>query len=231
MALHSGQQAQQGTWLLKAGGVATVLATAVGFVADVDSLLGFSRILLSAAAAVVGLGALGAGLVLYVRQWGSPLGWAATKGMLWAAAGLLLCTISAIALMPELATQGSNMPANAAPLSLTAGGLQAKANLDPGAGQADFVLREGPVLDRAEDNYGNPVRTLFVQVASATSQACGTAKGWTQTIEPVQDQLICVKTDQARYVVIEILSATKSMIAFRRLHVQPLPGESMEPLE
>jgi hypothetical protein len=197
-----------GTWFM---GIATV----VGLIADLPAVFGFPETVFAVIGLLVGVTVTGLGCVLFGREWNRPLRWQATKAAATISAGTALCAVSLVGLVPEL-IDGLGRGSATVPITLRYYG---EFDLDPDAiGSEPDVRLYGEALETP--NGGSSV---FVRATKPTTAACSSARGWAEQIKPVQDLLICVKTDTDRFVVIEILSYTGNTVTFRIVAESPSP--------
>lgn len=222
------------SWLLavKAGSWAMGVTAAVGLVADVKSLIGIPRAAPAVFALSVGALITALGSMLYGREWNKPLRWHATKAVGIVVAGVALVSASVVNLLPDTTggAQRKSGPQDAAePLGGTPKTLREGyvVNLDPSelGGSPDVLMgfAVGGMELRAPEQDGVIVGSLFASVSQPSASACADATGWTDRIKPFAGDLICVKTDLDRYVVLEVLSATTTLVTYKIVYESAAP--------
>jgi hypothetical protein len=198
--------------------LAGILAV-VSLVADIDQLIGIPRVALGLFPLAAGFAITIFGTALFAREWNKPLRWQATKAAAVAAAGTALVSVSVVGLVPALVTRGDGYTDRpGVPTTLSYYG---KADLDPEiAGSSPDVHLYGndPLTFLAVSG------TVFARVSSPSSAGCDSARDWMDSIKPVQDSLICVRTDLQRYVILDILSVGSDQVTFRVVYESPSPA-------
>lgn len=186
---------------LKISSILAGVAIIVGLLADVDSLIGIPSIAVAGFFLCVGAAVCGLGAVLYGREWGSPIGWRATRAVGIFTAGVVTATLSVAELAPDVV---GNLPvvgsltgsvAWQGPVQVTADGLDLDATPPAASGDIDIYGQEFDMLAL------DPAKLIQWPNNHATGAEC--AKGLEEALEFNLDFVNvgdtgCVKTSGGR---------------------------------